>query len=106
MFSISSIDIGINLNRLRSVKFNADKTQAIVAGGALIGDVIPVASANSAIIVTGSCDCVDRLGAALGGGIGVLQGEFGLGVNELLSLNFVNASGGAITAKPYNNDIW
>ncbi|KAH3979044.1 hypothetical protein HBI56_091390 [Parastagonospora nodorum] len=105
-FSMSSNDIGINLDRLRSINFNADKTQAIVAGGALTGDVIPAASANSALIVTASCNCVGYLGAALGGGIGVLQGEFGLGADELLSLNFVNAFGDAITVKPSSNDLW
>ncbi|KAF1952278.1 FAD-binding domain-containing protein [Byssothecium circinans] len=105
-FDIECDDIIINLDLLRSVAFNDDKTQATVAGGALISDVIQAASSNSVLVATGSCNCVGFLGAVLGGGLGVLQGEYGLGVDELLSLNVVDANGNAITVTPSNKDLW
>ena len=106
-FKIGSNDIIINLDRLRTITFNGQKTEATVAGGALISDVVQAANSNGILVPTGSCNCVGYLGAVLGGGIGALQGQYGLGVDELLSLRVVLANGTAATVTPSSNsDLW
>lgn len=106
-FDIGANDITINLDRLRQVVFNGDKTQLMIGGGALISDVVNTASLNSALVATGSCNCVGYLGAVLGGGIGTMQGRYGLGVDELLSMNVVLANGSTATVTPSSSrELW
>jgi FAD/FMN-containing dehydrogenase len=104
--NITSDDITINLDQLRSITFNAAKTQVTLGGGALIADVVQAASANNVLVATGSCNCVGYLGAVLGGGLSALQGMYGLGVDELLSLNVVDATGKLTSVTPSNTELW
>jgi FAD/FMN-containing dehydrogenase len=105
-FDIDNNDIVIQLDQLRAVTFNSARTEVTVGGGALISDVVAAASANNALVATGNCNCVGMLGAVLGGGIGNLMGQFGLGVDQVLSLNIVDAFGRALTVRPSNALLW
>ncbi|ESZ99284.1 hypothetical protein SBOR_0325 [Sclerotinia borealis F-4128] len=97
----------INLAGTKSISFNSDKTEITFQGGALISDVVNASYANSALVPTGTCNCVGTLGAVLGGGFGNLIGLYGFGVDNLLSLNVVTSFGTAITVSPTSNpDLW
>jgi FAD binding domain len=72
----------------------------------LISDVVSAAAANSALVPTGTCNCVGTLGAILGGGLGNLMGLYGLGVDNLQALNVVTSDGKAITVTPKDADLW
>ena len=106
-FSIESNGIIINLSGLKNVIVSSQKTRATLQGGALISDVVSAAAANGTLIPTGVCNCVGYLGAALGGGSGYLQGLFGLGVDNLVSLRIVTGEGKAMTVSPQERpELW
>jgi hypothetical protein len=108
---------------LNAVTFTKDKKQATIGGGAIIGDVIPAANAAGAMVITGNCNCVGAVGALLGGGYGMYQsavttdkanriagnlmGEVGFGVDNIISLRVVLASGELVTvSKTSNPDLF
>ncbi|KAI4202120.1 MAG: hypothetical protein LQ350_002787 [Teloschistes chrysophthalmus] len=92
---------------LNKTTFNADRTQARIQGGALIEEVIAQAYANDAQIITGNCNCVGNMGAALGGGYGNLMGLYGFSVDNIISLEVVLANGTAATVSANQHpDLW
>ncbi len=105
-FKLDQNGIIIQLDQLRDVIFNADKTEVTIGGGALISDVVNAAFDNSTLVATGKCNTVGMMGAVLGGGLGNLQGQFGLGVDELISLNIVDAYGKASTVTSSDEELW
>lgn len=50
--------------------------------------------------MTGICECVGLPAVALGGGLGILQGNYGLLSDQILSLNVVIANSSVITVSP------
>ena len=105
-FNISQKDVVINLRGIRQITFNANKDQITLQGGALISEVVAAAYGNNTRVITGNCDCVGTLGAVLGGGYGRLMGLYGLGVDNLLSVNLTTAYGTAIQVSPQDTDLW
>lgn len=101
-FSLGNQGILIQLDKLRSVTFNEDGTEVTIGGGALIGDVVPAAATKSSLVLTGTCNCVGVLGAILGGGYSNLGGQYGLGVDDVLSLDIVKADGQPVTLSSTN----
>lgn len=104
--NLDSNGIIINLAKLNFVTLASDKKSAQIGGGALVSDVINVASANSVLIATGTCNCVGALGAGLGGGLGYLQGQYSLTLDNIQSMNVVLASGQAQTVTPQDKGLW
>ncbi|TVY18010.1 FAD-linked oxidoreductase azaL [Lachnellula arida] len=97
----------VNLAGIKAVSFNSAKTQVTFQGGALVSDVVNTSYANSALVTTGTCNCVGTLGAVLGAGFGNLMGLYGFGVDNLLSLNVVTPSGTHIAVSPSSHsDLW
>lgn len=78
---------------LSSVTFTTDRKLVTIGGGTLTSDVIRSGYSSGALVATGTCNCVGFLGAVLGGGIGYLTGEYGLGVDNVVSMNIVRADG-------------
>jgi len=105
-FNIGPGDLVINMRLLSKVTFNADKTQVTYGGGALISDIVTAAYANGVQVPTGNCNCVGTLGAILGGGFGRLMGLYGMGVDNLLSVNLVLADGNLQKVDPSKPDLW
>ncbi|CAG8977587.1 hypothetical protein HYALB_00008363 [Hymenoscyphus albidus] len=96
----------INLAALDFVTFNSEKTKATIGGGAIVGDVIAAAYANDAQVVTGNCNCVGTLGAALGGGYGNLMGIHGFSVDNILSMKVALPSGKFVTITAADEDLF
>lgn len=106
-FHLGQNGVLVNLRGLNRTTFNSKRTQARVQGGALIREVIAQAYANDAQILTGNCNCVGTLGAALGGGYGYLMGLYGFSVDNILSMDVVLANGTAVAVNANRNpDLW
>ncbi|KAH3948585.1 hypothetical protein HBH70_071530 [Parastagonospora nodorum] len=102
-FNLGETGVLINMAGLNAITFNQDKTQATIGGGAVIGDVIPAANAAGALVITGNCNCVGAVSAMLGGGYGNIMGEVGFGVDNIVSMRVVLASGEIVTVSPTSN---
>jgi hypothetical protein len=94
------------LAALDFVTFDSGITEVRIGGGAIIEDVIAAAYAVNAQVVTGNCNCVGTLGAALGGGYGNLMGMKGFSVDNILSMNVVLANGSLVTITPADKDLF
>lgn len=105
-FRIGNDDVLINLRGLNSVKLSSDKQSITLGGGALVKDVIDVAAPAGVQVQVGNCNCVGVLGAALGGGYGNLAGQYGLSVDNLISVKMVTGQGKLITVTPDDEDLW
>ncbi|KAL6707889.1 hypothetical protein ACN47E_003563 [Coniothyrium glycines] len=102
-FNLGEWGVLIDLSVFNTVTIAADKKTATIGGGAAIGDVVTAANAAGALVITGNCNCVGALGAMLGGGYGNLMGEVGFGVDNIVSLRVVLASGDIVTASATSN---
>ncbi|KAI0482579.1 hypothetical protein GGR56DRAFT_663426 [Xylariaceae sp. FL0804] len=105
-FHLGENGIVIALDLLRSVTFSANKSLATIGGGSLVSDVASAGQSAGTLVVTGTCNCVGFLGAALGGGIGYLTGEYGLGVDNVISLDVVRADGSFETLTHSSGDLF
>ncbi|KAJ0161522.1 6-hydroxy-D-nicotine oxidase [Colletotrichum tanaceti] len=99
-FDLGCDGVVINLAALNAVTFSNSKTEATIGGGAIIGETMQAANKAGVLVPTGNCNCVGTLGAILGGGYGSLMGEVGFGVDNVLSMRVVVASGEILTVSP------
>ena len=105
-FTLGNQGLIINLRGIRNIEFNADKTAVTIQGGTIIRELVAAAYGNSTQVSTGNCNCIGVLGSTLGGGYGRLMGQYGMSVDNLLSMNVVTAHGDAITITPGDQDLW
>lgn len=106
-FSLGASGIVIDVSQLKDIQFNAERTEVTFQAGVLIEDLVAAAWDNNARVATGTCNCVSVLGASLGGGVGRGTGLYGLGLDQLLSVNYVAADGtqSTVTAET-DADLW
>ncbi|CRK22468.1 hypothetical protein BN1723_002906 [Verticillium longisporum] len=102
-FSFNTTGVILNMAGLNQVTISQDKKTAVIGGGAIISEVIAAADKAGVLIQTGNCNCVGALGAGLGGGYGNLIGEFGMAVDNILSLRVITPEGKAIDVSPSSN---
>lgn len=102
-FNLNGTAVVLNLSRLNQVSVSADKQSAVIGGGAIIQEVVAAADQAGVLVMTGNCNCVGALGAALGGGFGNLVGELGMAVDNILSLRVITPEGEAIDVSPLSN---
>ena len=88
----------VDLSPMRQVTVNG--TEALVAGGATVSDVLDAARPHGYAAAVGTVGSVGFTGLTLGGGYGTLIGLIGLGVDNLLSAEVALADGRVVTADP------
>ncbi len=101
------MDYGINIwiGKLKSIEILSGN-RVKLGGGTNSKDLIDALWAAGKQAVTGTCECVNYMGPALGGGHGWLQGRHGLIADQFLSMNVVLADGTLRTIGPSNELFW
>lgn len=106
-FTLGSDGIVIDISQLKAVSFNSDLTQVTFQAGNTNSDIVDAAWANNAYVATATCNCVSLLGATLGGGLIRTSGVYGLAIDQLLSLNYVDPDGNQKTVTETSDpDLW
>ncbi|KAF3935865.1 hypothetical protein ABW19_dt0208775 [Dactylella cylindrospora] len=88
-----SVSVIISMRGLNSVTVAEDCKSVAVGGGAVVSEFIKGAHAKGLEVPTGVCNTVGVFGSLLNGGVGRYMGKYGLGIDNLLSVNFVDANG-------------
>jgi FAD/FMN-containing dehydrogenase len=86
----------LNVNAMNSVTANGDGT-ATVGAGARLAEVYTGLIAQGVCIPSGTCPTVGIAGITMGGGIGVLDRQFGLTCDTLVSADVVTVDGRLLT---------
>lgn len=88
----------IDISRLNTISFSSDKTKARIQGGTMVQDMVNAAYSNDTRFANPTCNCLGFLGASLGGGLTREMGLYGTGVDQIISVNVVLASGQVVEA--------
>ena len=96
----SSCDGGlvVDLSRMRGVTVDAERRTARANGGALLGELDVAAQAHGLVCPVGVIGHTGVAGLTLGGGIGRLQRQFGLTIDNLRAVELVTADGRLVQA--------
>jgi FAD/FMN-containing dehydrogenase len=93
----------IDLSRMRGVTVDPGTGTAEVQGGARTGDVVTAAHPYGLAPVGGTVNAVGLTGLTLAGGYGLLNGRYGLALDNLLRADVVLADGRTLTASAVDN---
>ncbi|KAL8663420.1 MAG: hypothetical protein Q9168_008098, partial [Polycauliona sp. 1 TL-2023] len=94
--------ISINLFNLDSIVISADNRTAVLGGGVYADPLIRTLAKSGKTAATTSVRCVG-FGSGLGGGMGLIQGQFGLVADNIVSMSIVTATGAIVTANDRQN---
>ncbi|KAF2197576.1 FAD-binding domain-containing protein [Delitschia confertaspora ATCC 74209] len=99
--------IGIRLHKMNKIQFTEDGTHVTIGGGASNGDVLQALKAANKQTSTGVCECTGFVGPALGGGHGLLEGHYGMMVDNIIDALVVLANGSVVTvSNEVNNELF
>jgi FAD/FMN-containing dehydrogenase len=93
----------INVSGLDSVSVDPSARTATAGGGAPWREVVAQAAPHGLAPITGSSAGVGVVGFLLGGGLGPLSRQFGVGSDQLLSMRVVTGTGEVVTASADEN---
>ncbi|KAK3330044.1 hypothetical protein B0H66DRAFT_43569 [Apodospora peruviana] len=98
--SLATMKGGMNIwmRNLSKIELSLDGQYATVGGGVRIADLVQTLWSARKQTATGLCQCIGVTGSSLGGGVGPIQGEYGLGLDQIVSARVVLADGTAVTA--------
>ncbi|GIZ46264.1 hypothetical protein CKM354_000939600 [Cercospora kikuchii] len=105
----SSTDGGvlINLAKMKKIVVDTERMLVHVGGGCLWGEVDKAAWQHGLAVVGGSNGTTGVGGLTLGGGYGMLTGEHGLAIDNLVSAEIVLANGKLVRASEcHNSDLF
>ena len=88
----------IDLSAMRGVEVDADARTARANGGALLGELDVAAQAHGLVCPVGVVGHTGVAGLTLGGGVGRLQRNFGLTIDNLTAVEIVTSDGRLVRA--------
>jgi FAD/FMN-containing dehydrogenase len=88
----------VDLSRMRGVQVDRDKRLARANGGALLGELDVAGQEHGLVCPVGVIGHTGVAGLTLGGGIGRLQRNFGLTIDNLWAVELVTADGRLVRA--------
>ncbi|TGJ82161.1 hypothetical protein E0Z10_g6610 [Xylaria hypoxylon] len=95
--------IEINMSKLTKVTIQPNKKTALLQSGAYADAILGTLGAEGYTAVLGANGCVGFGGLSLGGGLGRLQGQYGLVSDNIVSMNVVLADGSTVTVNNKSN---
>ncbi|KAL4998573.1 hypothetical protein BDV10DRAFT_201248 [Aspergillus recurvatus] len=99
--------ITIELSNFNTVELDERTSQITVGGGTKYSETYEPMFNAGKMMGLGNTPCIGAVGATLGGGVGIGQGMFGLGIDALLSVRLVTASGDLVVAsRTENQDLF
>lgn len=101
-FSTCDDGLVIDLSQMYEVKVDPDRKVAVVAGGAVAGDLDKAAQAVGLVCPLGDVSHTGIGGLTLGGGIGGLSRKYGLTLDSLLGAEVVIANGTVLQCDEQN----
>ncbi|KAK6356085.1 hypothetical protein TWF718_000459 [Orbilia javanica] len=88
-----TIDVVICMRTLNHISIDETAQNVTLGGGTIVGELVEAVTAKRLEVATGVCNTVGALGTLLHGGTGRYTGKYGLGIDNLLSINLVDATG-------------
>ncbi|RDW79275.1 putative FAD-dependent oxygenase [Aspergillus mulundensis] len=108
--SLSRLHQGMEIwmHKLNSFEIAEDGQTVTLGGGIKSSELIPALFKYGKHTVHGVCECVSYLGPVLGGGHGTMQGKYGMGADQIVSLRLATAEGEIITVSEDegDEDLW
>jgi len=100
---MSKGSLHIDLTRMERISVDTHAMEMHAQPGANFKAMYEAADNNGVLVVGGMCPTVGPVGFALGGGHGPLIRSLGLGVDNIISVDLVTASGKSVTASEATN---
>lgn len=102
-FSVGNDVVVIDVSNLLDFEIDTNLGYVRIGTGYRLGELYSKISEYGFAFVGGSCGSIGVVGITLGGGVGLLQREYGLVCDNLVEAQIVDAFGRLITANLYQN---